>query len=104
MRTPAKGSLQPHNRSLTIGASAEVEGRSGVNSLSDGISTFLMSEPKDPFLEQTRCFWQKHTDRPLSVEDARQIAANVTGVFRVLAEWAAAEDRQQTTPAPEGRR
>jgi hypothetical protein len=60
-----------------------------------------MSETKDPFLEQTRRFWQKQTDRPLSVEDARQIAANVTGVFRILAEWAATEDRQQSTRATE---
>ena len=63
-----------------------------------------MSEPTEPFLEQTRRFWQEQTDRPLSVEDARQIAANLTGLFQVLAEWAAAEDRQQPTPATEVRR
>lgn len=60
-----------------------------------------MSEPTEPFLEQTRRFWQEQMDRPLSVEDARQITANVTGFFQVLAEWAAAEDRQQSTPATE---
>ena len=70
----------------------------------DRISTFRMSEPTEPFLEQTRRFWQEQTDRPLSVEDARQIAANVTGLFQILAEWAAAEDRQQSTPATEVRR
>jgi len=64
-----------------------------VNAPSDRISTFRMSEPKEQFLEQTRRFWQEQTDRPLSVEDARQIAANVTGLFHVLAEWAAAEVR-----------
>jgi hypothetical protein len=60
-----------------------------------------MSEPTEPFLEQTRRFWQEQTDRPLSVEDARQIAANLTGLFQVLAEWAAAEDRQHPTPPTE---
>jgi hypothetical protein len=63
-----------------------------------------MSEPTEPFLEKTRRFWQEQTDRPLSVEDARQIAANVTGLFQVLAEWAAAEDRQESTSATEVRR
>jgi len=63
-----------------------------------------MSEPTQPFLEQTRRFWQERTDRPLSLEDARQIAANVTGLFQILAEWAAAEDRQQSAPAMEVRR
>jgi hypothetical protein len=63
-----------------------------------------MSEPTEPFLEQTRRFWQEQTDRPLSVEDARQIAANLTGLFQVLAEWAAAEDRQQSTRATEASR
>jgi len=58
-----------------------------------------MSEPTEPFLEQTRRFWQEQMDRPVSVEDARQITANVTGLFQVLAEWAAAEDQQQSTPA-----
>lgn len=72
-----------------------------MNAPSDRISTFRMSEPTEPFLENTRRFWQEQTDRPLSVEDARQIAANVTGLFQVLAEWAAAEDRQQSTPATE---
>jgi hypothetical protein len=72
-----------------------------VNALSDMISTFRMSEPKEQFLEQTRRFWQEQTDRPLSVEDARQITANMTGLFQVLAEWAAAEDRHQSNPATE---
>lgn len=67
-------------------------------------STLRMSEPTEPFLEQTRRFWQEQTDRPLSVEDARQITANVTGLFQILAEWAAAEDRHQPTRATEASR
>jgi len=53
-----------------------------------------MSESRQEFLEHTRRFWQERTDRPLSLEDARQIAANVAGVFQVLAQWAEAEDRR----------
>jgi hypothetical protein len=66
--------------------------------------TLRMSEPKQQFLEQTQRFWQERTDRPLSVEDARQIAANLTGLFQVLAEWAAAEDRHQSSLAAEASR
>ena len=66
--------------------------------------TLQMSEPKQQFLEQTQRFWQERTDRPLSVEDARQIAANLTGLFQVLAEWAAAEDRHQSSLAGEASR
>ena len=60
-----------------------------------------MSEPRQEFLEQTRRFWQKRTDRPLSLEDARQIAANVAGLFQVLAQWAEAEDRPHPDPTKE---
>ncbi len=65
------------------------------------ISTFRMSEPTQQFLEQTRRFWQKHTDRPLSLEDARQIAANMAGLFQILAEWAEAEKRPHPPQAEE---
>ncbi len=54
-----------------------------------------MSETNTLFLQQSQRFWQKRTDRPLSDEDARQIVANVTGLFRLLAEWAATEDQRQ---------
>lgn len=69
--------------------------------LSGGISTFRMSEPRQEFLDETRRFWQKRTERPLSLEDARQIAANVVGVFQVLAQWAEAEDRRHPNPSQE---
>lgn len=69
--------------------------------LSGGISTFRMSEPRQEFLDETRRFWQKRTERPLSLEDARQIAANVAGVFQVLAQWAEAEDRRHPNPPQE---
>jgi chemotaxis regulatin CheY-phosphate phosphatase CheZ len=40
---------------------------------------------------RTRQVWQPRLGRDLSHEGARQIAANVTGFFSVLAEWSRAE-------------
>jgi hypothetical protein len=44
----------------------------------------------DYLLGHTRKFWQSRLGRELSSEDARQIAANMTGFFSVLAEWSRA--------------
>jgi hypothetical protein len=46
---------------------------------------------KDELIGRTREVWQPRFGRDLSPEDARQIAANVTGFFSVLAEWSRAE-------------
>ncbi len=46
---------------------------------------------KDELIGRTRQVWQPRLGRDLSREDARQIAANVTGFFSVLAEWSRAE-------------
>jgi hypothetical protein len=43
------------------------------------------------FLEQTLRVWQPRSGRKLTREDARQIAHNIAGFFRILSEWAAAE-------------
>jgi hypothetical protein len=51
---------------------------------------------KDELIGRTREVWQPRLGRDLSPEDARQIAANVTGFFSVLAEWLRAE---MPTPA-----
>ena len=45
----------------------------------------------DNLIDRTRQIWQPRLRRDLSREDARQIAANVTGFFSVLAEWSRAE-------------
>ena len=45
----------------------------------------------DDLVSRTRKVWQSRLSRELSREDARQIAANVTGFFSVLAEWSHAE-------------
>jgi hypothetical protein len=46
---------------------------------------------KDELIGRTREVWQPRLGRDLSPEDARQIAANVTGFFSLLAEWSRAE-------------
>jgi hypothetical protein len=46
-----------------------------------------MHEPTDDFLDKTRTFWQSRTDRQLTVEDARQIAVNVSGFLQTLLRW-----------------
>ena len=51
---------------------------------------------KDELIGRTLEVWQPRFGRDLSPEDARQIAANVTGFFSVLAEWSRAE---MPTPA-----
>ena len=45
----------------------------------------------DDLVGRTRKVWRPRLGRELSREDARQIAANVTGFFSVLAEWSRAE-------------
>lgn len=49
------------------------------------------------FIAQTKGFWAKRSGRLLSDEEAREAAANVSGFFRVLAEWKreACEDDEQ---------
>jgi hypothetical protein len=46
---------------------------------------------KDDLIHRTRQFWQPRLARDLSREDARQITANITGFFSVLAAWSRAE-------------
>jgi hypothetical protein len=46
---------------------------------------------KDDLIRRTRQVWQPRLGRDLSHEDARQIAANVSGFFSVLVEWSRAE-------------
>lgn len=52
--------------------------------------------------------WQPRASRPLSEEDAREIAENLLGFFRVLAEWdskeistvSAADNEAASAPSP----
>lgn len=43
-------------------------------------------------LERILEFWQKRTDRKLTMEDARQIRENLVDVFRLLKKWDEADD------------
>ena len=46
---------------------------------------------KHALVGRTLEVWQPRLGRDLSSEDARQIAASVTGFFSILAEWSRAE-------------
>ena len=45
----------------------------------------------DNLIDRTRQVWQPRLGRDLNRENARQIVANMTGFFSVLAEWSRAE-------------
>ena len=55
----------------------------------------------DPtFLDKTVAFWQPRTARKLTREDARQMIENISGFFRVLAEWDAKAGARAAQPSP----
>jgi hypothetical protein len=45
--------------------------------------------PADERSARTLELWSRRSARPLTEEDAREIAENMTGFFRVLLEWKA---------------
>jgi hypothetical protein len=47
----------------------------------------VKKEHQDDFIEKTRAFWGDRTGIAVSKEDAREMVANISGFFRVLAEW-----------------
>ncbi len=64
-----------------------------------------------PWVDRTLEVWQPRASRPLTREDARQIAEHVTGFMRILLEWEAAErastetrDDANAEGSPGGRR
>ena len=52
-------------------------------------------KPSDPandnLIDRTIALWQPRLRRDLSREDARRIVENVTGFFKLLAEWSRVE-------------
>jgi hypothetical protein len=48
---------------------------------------------RDSLTEATFALWQPRTTRPLTTEDAREIAENVVGFFQLLHEWDLADRR-----------
>lgn len=55
-------------------------------------------ETNRDFLDRTLQFWQPRSPQELTLEDARQIVDNISGFFRILAEWAAAAERKTKAP------
>jgi hypothetical protein len=55
-----------------------------------------MQKQTQAILNQTIAFWSKRSGQEFSQEDAREMVANVSGFFLVLAEWErrAAEDNR----------
>src|SRR5262245_21282565 len=47
------------------------------------------------FNQRTLDLWQRRTARKLTAEDGREMAANVSGFFRLLAEWDRQARREQ---------
>ena len=46
-----------------------------------------MQRQTQDILNQTIAFWSERSGQEFSQEDAREIVANVSGFFTVLAEW-----------------
>ena len=46
----------------------------------------------DERIARTLEIWSRRSSRPLTEEDAREIAENMTGFFRVLLEWKAKKE------------
>ena len=57
--------------------------RSSVKAANDNLN--------DDHIERTREIWQPRVGHDLSRDEAKQIAASVTGFFAVLAEWSRAD-------------
>lgn len=45
-----------------------------------------MAKFSKQFLEKTIKVWQSYSDQPFTLEDAREIAENMTGLYSFLAE------------------
>lgn len=57
-------------------------------------------EAQQDFIDETLAFWQPRTSRRLTREDAREIAYNVTGFFRLLHAWAQADAARSAATSP----
>ncbi len=59
-----------------------------------GVLSLRMNQAECQLIARTKEAWQPRAARSLSDEDAREIAENVTGFFRLLLEWEAAGKEQ----------
>lgn len=60
------------------------------------------SRQAENLIDRTRAVWQPRLGRDLTPDEARQISANVTGFFAVLAEWARKEEHEVQLSATSG--
>lgn len=60
------------------------------------------SKQTENLIDRTRAVWQPRLGRDLTPDEARQISANVTGFFAVLAEWARKEEHEVQRCATSG--
>ena len=58
-----------------------------------------MNETERQLIARTKEAWQPRAARSLSDDDAREIAENVTGFFRLLLEWEAREKERTAREA-----
>lgn len=58
-----------------------------------------MNQAPPQLIARTKETWQPRAARSLSDEDAREIAENVTGFFRLVLEWEASEKERKAREA-----
>lgn len=61
--------------------------------------TLRMNQGESQLIAHTKAAWQPRTANNLSDEDAREIAENVTGFFKLLEEWEACEKERTAREA-----
>lgn len=61
-----------------------------------------MAQYSPELIEQTISVFESRSGRVISEEDARQAVENISGFFRVLQEWAKAEDREESVESSAG--
>ena len=61
-----------------------------------------MTQYSPELIEQTVSVFENRTGRVISEDDARQAVENISGFFRVLQEWAEAEEKDKSTESPSG--
>ena len=61
-----------------------------------------MAQYSPELIEQTISLFESRTGRVMTEEDARQAVENISGFFRVLQEWAEAEEKEGCEDALEG--
>lgn len=59
-----------------------------------------MAQYNPELIEQTISIFESRTGRAMSREDARQAVENISGFFRVLQEWAEADDKKECKTEP----